>query len=531
MCLPKRTKSVVRRAIPWLAVLALSFAWSGQAIAQTKPLKPAPKEVKEREPKAPREPRKPGKANTYSGTATISAGAPITIDGKAKPGDYAVISGTIASDGGGLGQFPATLDQALNAALETSPKVMEAKAKLTLAEAELSSARMDVARKIVQLWSERHLRQLEYDRLLDLSKRTAVPHADVINAGASVTQYEMELRCLIGNASSTASRGNAYKTAAATATFEPAKPVQLPRGSVFEKLRDALLSNTVMDFKNVPLKDVMDYIKDRHNIEIQVEDMDVFDPNQDNPVPPITFSIKGVSLGAALQALDDKYGERIKLVVRDYGLLVTTPEYARHEGYLPVAEFVRLLDNDRTAASRGRPARTSPPPERPAKPLPPPRGPVVERIRQALLTPTELDFIQVPLGDVVEYLKDKHKIEIQIDTNAGISGDMPIGIGLKGVTLGDALQAMDDMIPDLKLVVRNYGILVTTPERAREQGYLSVVEFARLAGDGGAAVSSPTFTEPEKPELRPALRPIEEPKLPTPKRRSPESAPNDPFAR
>ena len=50
-------------------------------------------------------------------------------------------------------------------ALESSPKVMAAKARVTLAEAELSSAQMDVARKIVELWTERQTKQLTYDNM------------------------------------------------------------------------------------------------------------------------------------------------------------------------------------------------------------------------------------------------------------------------------------------------------------------------------------------------------------------------------
>ena len=41
-----------------------------------------------------------------------------------------------------------------------------------------------------------------------------------------------------------------------------------------------------------------------------------------------------------------------------------------------------------------------------------------KKIKEALNSPTELDFTETPLQDVVDYLKEQHKIEIQLDTKA-----------------------------------------------------------------------------------------------------------------
>jgi hypothetical protein len=121
----------------------------------------------------------------------------------------------------------------------------------------------------------------------------------------------------------------------------------------------------------------------------------------------------------------------------------------------------------------------------PAKPIQLPHGPMVERIRQALAAPAQIAFNEQPLQQVTEYLKDANKIEIQLDgqalENAGITGDTPISVNLKAPSLAAVFQWFDDQMPNLKFVVRDYGILVTTPERAREQGYLPVVEFARVS--------------------------------------------------
>ena len=77
--------------------------------------------------------------------------------------------------------------------------------------------------------------------------------------------------------------------------------------------------------------------------------------------------------------------------------------------------------------------------------------------------------------------------------------DRPLTIDLKGLALADFFQSLDDREPELKFVVRNYGILVTTPERAREQGYFPVVDFARLAAGGETQAETPRDLQPATP--------------------------------
>ena len=67
-------------------------------------------------------------------------------------------------------------------------------------------------------------------------------------------------------------------------------------------------------------------------------------------------------------------------------------------------------------------------------------------IRRALSQPTELEFIETPLSDVIDFLRDYHRIEIQIDTRAmdsmGIGTDTPITKNLKNLSLRSALRLM-----------------------------------------------------------------------------------------
>jgi hypothetical protein len=116
-----------------------------------------------------------------------------------------------------------------------------------------------------------------------------------------------------------------------------------------------------MEFVETPLKDIVDYLKDLHHIEIQIDGSAIPEQKQGRrrpsrpqpPTPgsaipeqeqgmPITMNLKGMSLAAAFQRLEDeKFGE-LKFVVRDYGILLTTPTRAREAGYMPLADFLRL---------------------------------------------------------------------------------------------------------------------------------------------------------------------------------------------
>jgi hypothetical protein len=91
------------------------------------------------------------------------------------------------------------------------------------------------------------------------------------------------------------------------------------------------------------------------------------------------------------------------------------------------------------------------------------------RIQQALEEPTELEFVETALGDVVGFLKDRHGIEIQLDLRAleaaGVASDTPVTIDLRGITLRSALRLLLRQL-DLTYAVKDEVLLITTPEMA-----------------------------------------------------------------
>ena len=146
-------------------------------------------------------------------------------------------------------------------------------------------------------------------------------------------------------------------------------------------------------------------------------------------------------------------------------------------------------------AARRSPA-TSPRPAAPAvagaeQPLPPrgpnaPAGlagdesPAERRIRAALDSPTAIEFVETPLKDVVDYLKDIHHIEIQLDTaglkDAGIDESTPVTKNLNGISLRSALRLMLDEL-QLKYVIHNDVLLITSPQKAESDEFMTTKAY------------------------------------------------------
>ncbi len=96
-------------------------------------------------------------------------------------------------------------------------------------------------------------------------------------------------------------------------------------------------------------------------------------------------------------------------------------------------------------------------------------SPAEAKIIAALDDKTELDFAEQPLADVVEYLKERHGIEIQLDvkalTDAGLGSDTPITRNLKGISLRSALRLMLSEL-DLTYVIRDEVLSITSKTEA-----------------------------------------------------------------
>ena len=99
-----------------------------------------------------------------------------------------------------------------------------------------------------------------------------------------------------------------------------------------------------------------------------------------------------------------------------------------------------------------------------------------KKIDKALKDPTQIEFVDTPLRDVIDYLKDYHHIEIQLDTaamkDAGADPDAQITKNIKGISLRSALKLLLEE-SKLTYVVHNEVLLITTPEKATSDDYMT----------------------------------------------------------
>jgi hypothetical protein len=107
----------------------------------------------------------------------------------------------------------------------------------------------------------------------------------------------------------------------------------------------------------------------------------------------------------------------------------------------------------------------------------------VARIEAALASPTEICFVEAPLQEVIDFLKEQHNIEIQVDTkaleDAGIGTDSPVTVDLKRISLRSALNLILHKL-NLTWIIADEVLIFTTPEEAENRMSTSVYDVADL---------------------------------------------------
>lgn len=122
--------------------------------------------------------------------------------------------------------------------------------------------------------------------------------------------------------------------------------------------------------------------------------------------------------------------------------------------------------------------------------------PSTRKIVTALHSPTQMEFEETPLTDVVDFLKDLHKIPIQFDrkvlTDAAVRAD--VSCHIKGVTLQNALHYVLGQL-GLVHVINDEVLLITTEQEGKrlvKQGALdpSVYRSPKAAGAAATIVKA-----------------------------------------
>jgi hypothetical protein len=214
-----------------------------------------------------------------------------------------------------------TLEQFLDRALRIHPEILAAEAKVASANAELSRARFQIARELIALWNGWRVQSADIETLEGLASRGYVETRDLIAAKGELAEIEAQLSYLLGRAS-----GPTTLRAAPL----PAGPKQAPSGPVADAIHEALNQHAELEFIECPIKDVADWLADSCHgtfvVDPAVADL------------PVTLNIKGIPLGAVLQAVE-ACTPGVRFVVCDFGILVTSDTSAAASTFISANEF------------------------------------------------------------------------------------------------------------------------------------------------------------------------------------------------
>jgi hypothetical protein len=111
-----------------------------------------------------------------------------------------------------------------------------------------------------------------------------------------------------------------------------------------------------------------------------------------------------------------------------------------------------------------------------AGPAPEVHGTMAEKIRKALDAPAALNFDDAALPDVLEYVKELSGVPlVNLMPDASMK-QVKVNLRLERVSLGAALQALEDVSP-ARFAVRDYGILVLPKDRSFPGGTVPLHTF------------------------------------------------------
>jgi hypothetical protein len=140
-----------------------------------------------------------------------------------------------------------------------------------------------------------------------------------------------------------------------------------------------------------------------------------------------------------------------------------------------------------------------------AKPMPksPPKLHGGEKaILKALRRQATLEFVEVPLKDILDHISEKYRIPIVRDASglkdAGVDLDTPVTCHLSGISLQSALEIMLDEL-QLKWVIHKEVLIITSPQKAESDEFM----YTKIYGVADLVIPIPNASVRDNPLATP----------------------------
>jgi len=363
----------MRSKVVRMLVLVLMLGGTGIALTQSPPASPAPPtqpqaQAPPAQPQSQAQSRPPG--SRYPGGNPQAPPAQPQSQAQSPPAPLRQKQPKASAE-------KSKLEEMLAEALKNNPDIRVAAAKLAEAEAELNRTRIQVTQKIVALHAaiaskraEVAYRERQYRRYQDLSQRAEIDDKLVDEAEEKLTlakaqleELEAQLPALLGKTS------QAEKEAADTPMMRgmggmipppgmpgmmggmsgmmggiggmppPRMPGMMKAPQTAEPMaekmiREALSRSISLDFKDRPVKEIVDALRKDSGLVIQFVEDRTADVEE-----TVSIRCENIPLSVALQLLEDSLSNYM-IVVRDYGLLITHKQNVP-PGAISVQEFLR----------------------------------------------------------------------------------------------------------------------------------------------------------------------------------------------
>ena len=187
-----------------------------------------------------------------------------------------------------------------------------------------------------------------------------------------------------------------------------------PESKATQRLIQMLAGRTQMDLEEVALEEVLEYLEEWHGVEIERDDRALSEVGVGSD-SPFTCRIEGVSLDSSLKLSLRQIDLELVATIYSEVIIVTTKEAA--------AQLAKELPSKFTN----------------------PESKETKRLIEVLAEPTQLDFEEVPLNEVLEYLTERHATTVKIDeslTRSGVLDRTPTTLRVRGISLASALNLM-----------------------------------------------------------------------------------------